>query len=213
VVRAHGAATATPFHLTPPVTRTETIVTRFAPLQTNPSRFGILSTPKHHRCYDCLFSQDFLTSKGFNLDNYGYYFDRNFAYDCAATPYYWSLLRKVDRWKKQHRERAVDLSWTDSGAGVVVLDSRRDALPVERRISGLEKELFLACTDTPVRKSALTEKLSTTSDKIESAIRSLDQQELIWTEGDFILGLAIPGAIVQEHRSRNWQQQWTALYS
>jgi ribosomal peptide maturation radical SAM protein 1 len=30
------------FHFTPPVTRTETIVTRFAPLQANPSRFGML---------------------------------------------------------------------------------------------------------------------------------------------------------------------------
>ena len=52
------------FHLTPPVTRTETIVTRFAPLQTDPRCFGVETTPRHHRCYDCLFSADFLARSG-----------------------------------------------------------------------------------------------------------------------------------------------------
>jgi ribosomal peptide maturation radical SAM protein 1 len=201
------------FHLTPPVSRTETIVTRFAPLQANPSRFGILTTPKHHRCYDCLFSPEFLASTGFNLDNYAYYFERNFAYDCAATPHYWSLLRQVDRWKQQHRERYVDLSWTESGADVVVFDSRRASHPVERRLSGIDKDVLLASSDIPVRRSALAEKLGAQEDEIETSIMSLDAHELIWIENDSILALPIPEGVVAAHRSRNWQQQWTSLYS
>src|SRR5262249_3249602 len=82
------------FHLTPPVTRTETIVTRFAPLQVNPSHFGSTSAPEHHRCYDCLFSEEFLSGTGFNLDNYAYYFERYFDYQPDTAPRYWSLIRQ-----------------------------------------------------------------------------------------------------------------------
>ena len=62
------------FHLTPPYSRTETIVTRFAPLQADPGRFGIATEPRHHRCYECLFSEEFLSRTQFELDNYAYYF-------------------------------------------------------------------------------------------------------------------------------------------
>jgi ribosomal peptide maturation radical SAM protein 1 len=200
------------FHLTPPVTRTETIVTRFAPLQTNPGRFGVSVRPKHHRCYDSLFSSEFLLNTGFVLDNYAYYFERNFAYEPEGTPHYWTLLRQVDHWKRQHRERIVDLSWKPSGAEILVLDSR-STRPVERRVGGTEKDVFLACADTPVRKTALAGQIGTSCEEIARCVASLDEHELIWTEDDYVLGLAMPETVVQQHRSRGWQQQWTALYS
>jgi ribosomal peptide maturation radical SAM protein 1 len=201
------------FHLTPPVTRTETIVTRFAPLQANPRRFGIDSTPTHHRCYDCLFSDDFLAATSFNLDNYAYYFERNFDYEREATPHYWSLLRQVDNWKRQHRERYVDLSWAASGSDVVVFDSRRTNEPVERRLSGADKDVFLTCMEKPMRRRALVDELDATDDQIEASVGALDRAGLIWTENDLVLGLAIPEGVVRAHRSRNWQQQWTALFA
>src|SRR5206468_4419678 len=36
------------YHLMPPVSRTETVVTRFAPLQMNPEKFGSSARPVHH---------------------------------------------------------------------------------------------------------------------------------------------------------------------
>jgi ribosomal peptide maturation radical SAM protein 1 len=201
------------FHLTPPVTRTETIVTRFAPLQANPNRFGIPTAPKHHRCYDCLFSDEFLSSTGFNLDNYAYYFERYFDFHPDAAPRYWSLIRQVDQWKRQHREGCVDLCWTNGGGQVVVLDGRRKSPPRERRLSGIEKEVFLACLEKPVPRSALAETVGANGNEIDSALNSLDRHELIWTEDNLVFGLAIPEAIVRDHRARGWQQQWTSLFS
>ncbi|MEO8679556.1 MAG: RiPP maturation radical SAM C-methyltransferase, partial [Vicinamibacterales bacterium] len=200
------------FHLTPPITRTETIVTRFAPLQMNPGRFGVKVQPRHHRCYDALFSAQFLANTGFTLDNYAYYFDRNFDYEPDAEPHYWALLRQVDHWKRQHRERVVDLSWKPAGAEIVVSDSR-PTREVERVVGGTEKDVFLACAEAPVRKTVIAQQLGASADEIARCLASLDEQELIWAEDDYIVGLAIPEAVVQQHRSKGWQQQWTALFS
>jgi len=62
-------------------------------------------------------------------------------------------------------------------------------------------------------EAALAEKLGAREDEIETSITSLDAHELIWIENDSILGLPIPEGVVAAHRSRNWQQQWTSLYS
>src|SRR5207253_7913709 len=53
------------YHLSPPVARTQTVITRFAPLQVDPKRFG-MTQHRHHPCYDVLFSEDFLTASGFD---------------------------------------------------------------------------------------------------------------------------------------------------
>jgi hypothetical protein len=200
------------YHLTPPITRTETIVTRFAPLQINPGRFGVTVRPRHHRCYDSLFSSEFLSNTGFALDNYAYYFDRNFEYEPEAEPLYWTLLRQVDNWKRQHRERIVDLSWKPVGDQILVFDSRPTEA-VERLVGGTEKDVLLACAEMPVKKTLLARQLGASCDEITRCLALLDEQQLIWTEDDYIMGLAIPDAVVQQHRSRGWQQQWTALYA
>jgi hypothetical protein len=99
------------------------------------------------------------------------------------------------------------------GGEIVVVDTRRATRPVKERLSGIDKEVFLASSDIPIRKSTLAEKLGTREDEIETSITSLDRLELIWIENDSILSLAIPEAVVAVHQSRNWQQQWTSLYS
>ena len=43
------------YHLMPPISRTEVIVTRFAPLQADPARFGVEKTPVHHESTMCCF--------------------------------------------------------------------------------------------------------------------------------------------------------------
>jgi hypothetical protein len=80
-------------------------------------------------------------------------------------------------------------------------------------VGGTEKDVFLACADTPVRKTALAGQIGTSCEEIARCVASLDEHELIWTEDDYVLGLAMPETVVQQHRSRGWQQQWTALYS
>jgi hypothetical protein len=53
-----------------------------------PPGIEILNAFPHHRCYDCLFSQEFLLRTQFELDNYAYYFRRNFKYGADVVPHH-----------------------------------------------------------------------------------------------------------------------------
>jgi hypothetical protein len=172
------------FHLTPPYSRTETIVTRFAPLQMDPHRFGVATKPRHYRGYDCLFSEEFLSRTQFELDNYAYYFRRNFEYSPDAVPHYWALTTLIDRWKRQHLNRAVELTWADDSLG---------------------------CLDKPIARRELADDVGASASDTEAAIAALDRDELIWTEDELVFGLAVPESIASDHRARGWQGQWTSV--
>jgi len=198
------------FHLTPPFSRTETIVTRFAPLQTDPNRFGTTEA-QHHRCYDCLFSQEFLSRTQFELDNYAYYFRRNFKYGADVVPHHWTVATLIDLWKRQHTQRAVELTWADDSERVTIVDSRRRADPVVREISGFARKIFLGCLEKPIPRRELAVEVGASRGEAEAAIDALDRDELIWTEDELVFGLAIPEAVAADHRVRGWQRQWTSV--
>ena len=199
------------FHLTPPYSRTETIVTRFAPLQMDPHRFGVATKPRHYRGYDSLFSEEFLSRTQFELDNYAYYFRRNFEYSPDAVPHYWALTTLIDRWKRQHLNRAVELTWADDSERVTIVDSRRREAPVVREISGLTRDVFLGCLDKPIARRELADDVGASASDTEAAIGALDRDELIWTEDELVFGLAVPESIASDHRARGWQGQWTSV--
>ena len=200
------------FHLTPPVTCSETIVTRFAPMHDRPACFGVSTKPRHHPCYDTLFSAGFLAKSGFTLDNYAYYFDRYYDYEEDAQPLYWQICRQVDQWKKQHRERDVTLSWESAGDRVRIRDSRHGEL-TETTLTTSQSALYSACNHVAVRRQFLTERSGVDAESLDRDMDVLDSLGLIWTEGDLVLGLATPHAIVTAHCARRWQQRWTSLYA
>ena len=200
------------FHLTPPVTCAETIVTRFAPMQDRPARFGVSVKPRHHRCYDTLFSADFLARTGFALDNYAYYFERYFNYEDDAPPLYWMMCRQVEQWKRQHREREVTLTWEAVDGRLLIRDCRQ-ADAIETWLTPLQSNLYRACIDAPVRRQFLVERHGAEPDAVGETLELFDRLGLIWTEGDLILGLATPHSVTVSHNTRHWQQQWTSLYA
>ena len=112
------------YHLTPPISRNETVVTRFAPLQVSPARFGVTSQALHHACYDVLFSKEFLRTTGFSLDSYAYYFGRNFQYAEYLEVSYAQLRYQVDHWKEQHRLHFVELSYFPVESCLQITDTR-----------------------------------------------------------------------------------------
>ena len=63
-------------------------------------------------------------------------FRRNFEYSPDAVPHYWALTTLIDRWKRQHLNRAVELTWADDSERVTIVDSRRQEAPVVREFSG-----------------------------------------------------------------------------
>jgi hypothetical protein len=164
-------------------------------------------------CYDALFSKEFLTSTGFVLDNYAYYFDRNYDPDPVSSPYYWTLIRLVDRWKQQHRERKVYLSFRTDGDKMVIQDTRRSAKNSVRNISKLQQQILLASNLVPITRKALFEQVAGTEDEIEECLEWLDKQELIWLEDEQILSLPVPHDVSQQHFRNGWPQQWTAIFS
>ncbi|OIJ43999.1 RiPP maturation radical SAM C-methyltransferase [Massilia timonae] len=201
------------YHLTPPVSRTETIVTRFAPLQADPARFGLSSKPRHHRCYDVMFSQAFQEEHDFRLDDYAYYFARGFEYPQELGTLYRMLVEQVDHWKAQHRDRDVYLYYVDDGEALTVHDSRFGA-ECTRHFDGLERRLLLACDDATQTLDAITLALPEFHrDAIAPAAQLLaDEYRLLWREGEHYLSLAVPEEVWQRHIAGNWPKSWTANY-
>jgi ribosomal peptide maturation radical SAM protein 1 len=203
------------YHLMPPISRTEVIITRFAPLQADPARFGIQQRPVHHECYDVLFSTEFLQSTGFDLDNYCYYFKRHFQYGPGLYELYGQLVLQVNHWKEQHKVRDVYLSYRRDN-GTYHFEDTRFGEPEERRLSGLLSAVYNECDSAAVPEPALAQRLGlTTPDQraeLSNAVQELDSMRLIWREDDTIFGLGTPADSTHSVLDRPWRACWGGLY-
>lgn len=205
------------YHFTPPVSRTETVVTRFAPLQTDPNRFGISYKARHHRCYDVFFSQNFLREHPFSLDDHAYYFDRHFTYGEELPELYSMLVLQVENWKRQHREREVYLYYIDAPNEdrLEVFDGRFDEETCFE-LRGAARHVYLTCDMKPVEERVLREDLHArgfvADDDLTSAISVLNERRLLWREKDQLLGVAVPYDVWAKHRESSWPRTWTANY-
>ena len=203
------------YHLIPPVSRTRTVVTKFAPLQVNPERFGIASAAKHHKCYNVIFSEDFLYETGFSLDDYAYYFERNFEYSAELSSIYHAIVKQVDHWKSLHRTRFVELSIAENSAGACVIDSRYSN---ERySINELQLAILKSSDLKPVSLARLASAISLEHPDIsfkmvEDAISELDERRLIWQDQGFILSLVVPKAISDDREKTSWNKKWFSIY-
>lgn len=202
------------YHLTPPISRTETIVTRFAPLQSTPERFGLTTRATHHHSFDALFSKDFLKG-GFRLDEYCYYFERNFEFDAELRDLYRALVHQANHWKKVHRDQSPILSMRDQGDVILVRDSRFGE-DKEYCVTGLPAEIYRICDATFHSVASICQKLGDATKggraTVQEAVKWLDERRLVWTEGNDVLALAIPDDIVDSHIATDWPRTWTAIY-
>ena len=205
------------YHFTPPVSLTETVITRFAPLQADPGRFGISQEAKHHRCYDVFFSQNFLREHSFSLDDHAYYFDRHFQYSSELSKLYAMLIIQVKNWKQQHRERDVYLYYVDSPAKdmLEVFDSRFGE-NMRFELHGVERHAYLACDANPVTEQALRKYLLDCGFSAKDVTHAIDvvinELRLLWHEKDQLLGIAVPYKVWARHRENGWPKTWTANY-
>jgi ribosomal peptide maturation radical SAM protein 1 len=204
------------YHLAPPVSRTEVVVTRFAPLQTTPGRFGIDPKPVHHECYDTLFSEEFLDRTRFSLDDYCYYFRRSFEYSRDQKVVYDQIVHQVDHWKKLHQQRFVELSVEPVDGLLTVRDSRFRAVTEEYTLTAEASFLYQQVSERPTNiVGVLTRAAATNSPtpaRLSAALEELDEKRLIWREKDLVVGLAVPKQISDQHRESRWPQRWLSLY-
>ncbi|HEY0641530.1 MAG TPA: hypothetical protein VGD67_28200 [Pseudonocardiaceae bacterium] len=106
-------------HLDPPATRLPVQVTRYAPLQLSPARFGIPSA-SYDPSYDLLFSERYLDRSGFDLGAYCYYFARPFENSVRLSSIYRRIDALVDHWRAAARHRHPALTWRPGPAGIIV---------------------------------------------------------------------------------------------
>jgi ribosomal peptide maturation radical SAM protein 1 len=199
------------YHLAPPVSRTEVIVTRFAPLHADPGIFQIQTTPRHHKCYDVLFSRDFLDRTRFSLDDYAYYFERYHTFTKELNPLYQELAFVVDYWKGQHHERQVFLSYSVEDGKVRVRDSRFGEVR-DFTLDALQSRVYLACDEAPRTHKKLCEELALGHDELNAALEFLDEERLVWREGEQAIGLAVEEQIVEERLQSAWIKTWASIY-
>lgn len=204
------------YHLIPPISRNETVVTRFAPLQADPARFGIATSAVHHLSYDVLLSQKFLAESGFSLDSYAYYFDRNFSYAPELELVYSQMCIQIDHWKNQHRIRFVELSYIVRNDHVEVVDSRFGG-EESYALSRVASQMYLACDQRPTPLDKLRLICDGNDlmpeDTFEQALSELKARRLVWIEGSYALGLAIDRAVTDAHKQTGWCKAWWSLYT
>ena len=202
------------YHLIPPISRTETIITRFAPLQQDPARFGIAQQAVHHPCYDVVFSQQMLARTGFDFDRYCYYFDRHFEYAPGLSPLYRQLVMQIEHWKKQHAERDVRLTRQFDGAFIEVVDSRYGA-PLEFRLEGTVAAVYRECDDHFIAMHELLDRLDNQgigAAAVDAALDTLDHHRLIWRDGALVVGLATDAQATAKRELSRWKRRWKGLH-
>ena len=196
------------YHLDPPLSRTEVQITRYAPLQANPRRFGIPHA-RYEPSYELIFSSHFLERTGFDLNDYCYYFERPFENSPELAARYRELTVIIDRWKRLHVERPVELSYELGPQGMTTFDSRESAGGVTIELDELETLVYIRTVDEPVATRALLQTLRSEQEPSDvlDVIARLEQHGLIFRDGESLLGLALPRTPAKQvtaGRERAW---------
>lgn len=180
-------------HLDAPVTRVEVQVTRYAPLQVNPARFGIPEA-EYDPSYEVVFSEGFLARTGFDLNRYCYYFERPFQNPPALEAVYRRLVDEIDRWNQVRAEREVALWYEESETGLRVFDSRADAEGREFLLYGDDALVYPWCAAAPITVEQLAEGLADQlpPERVRAAVERLDAEALLFRDGRSVIGLALP---------------------
>lgn len=197
-------------HLAPPANRTRMLVTRYAPMQTEPQRFALRPTG-HEPSYDLIFSPSYLRQSGFDLDRYCYIFDSSFEPPPRLSRLYRDIDRLCGAWKATYCEREPSLLYELDGQGRMRLDDQRYATPRLHQLDADATAVMLAA-ERPRTAEALAKDLPQLAD-VDATIAALDAAELIYRDNHRILSLALPRKDVAPRRlwSDNYEQRWQAL--
>jgi ribosomal peptide maturation radical SAM protein 1 len=178
-------------HLDPPATRLEVQVTRYAPMQVNPGRFGIPAAT-YEPSYDLVFSECFLARTGFNLSKYCYFFARPFQNSVRLERIYRRIDALVDHWSAATRQRKVSLEWRNIEQRIVVTDTRLDPSGVAITLDEAQGMILMALR-TPRSVTGLARHgLDLDHDQVIAALSAMDRLGLVLRDGNRWLSLVLP---------------------
>ncbi len=108
----------------------------------------------------------------------------------------WKAVRKkIGQWQAFHASRnnpeVPPLSYRDGGSFLVIRQELPDSRPLQHRLKGLSRKIYLAC-DTPVSRQELLEQFpQVTERQLTVFLADLDQKNLLFSTPDANLALAI----------------------
>jgi len=198
-------------HLDPPSTRARIQITRYAPLQADPKRFGFGSL-RHECSYDLIFSESFLQRSGFDLDRYCYIYELPFEPAPRLAQTYREIEAHCDAWTAAYSDsdRDVDLLYdTEAGGDLLVHDSRE--LPARTHKLDANAARVLMAAETPRTVASLKKELSDISESsFETSLKRLDELGLLFQDDGKILSLALNRSTVvpRRHWWDNHETRW-----
>ncbi|MFN8096947.1 MAG: RiPP maturation radical SAM C-methyltransferase [Dermatophilaceae bacterium] len=178
------------YHLDPPHGCQPVEVTRFAPLQAAPERFGIARAGPA-TLYDVIFSPGFLRRSGFDLGAYAYYFQRTFNPSRQLRKVYAQLVLQVDHWKALQAQREVILGCERIPDGVRIVDSRFGE-PVVTELVGLDAMVVEETLGEAKTVAGIAARVRATEVDVAQSLGRLVAGRLVLREEERYLGLAIP---------------------
>jgi ribosomal peptide maturation radical SAM protein 1 len=182
------------YHLDPPMSYIEVLITRFAPLQQQHVAFGGTRSPTYHPYYDVVFDERTLESFGFDLERYCYYFTKHYELSPELRRLYQLLGHQVAHWQNRYRDEAQpELTASRRDDRIHVLDTRFS----HRREFSLEPlaTRVYECVDTKIAnpsqiRSGMAGTVSIA--EIEDILDRLVRDRVVLREGNQYVGLAIP---------------------
>jgi len=200
-------------HLDPPSNRGRIQITRYAPLQADPQRFG-LGPSQHEHSYDLIFSEEYLRSSGFDLDRYCYMFEIPFEPSTRLARAYREIQRCCDEWTAADRSREIDLvyDYDEDGATVLVHDTRREPA-IKHRLDANESAVLLAASE-PCTLDSLQRRFSDSGLAIfNAALDRLRILGLVFEDSGKIVALALPreALVARRHWWSNYGTRWQRL--
>jgi ribosomal peptide maturation radical SAM protein 1 len=175
-------------HLDPPISCVPVQITRFAPLQTHPGRFGI-DEADPEPCYDLVFSRDFLEQTGFDISDYCYYFLRPFENSPRLQRIYESIEKFCRGWSEVAARGTARLYWVEDGDGLLIHDGRRKLEEVYRL--GPHQSRILAQCERPTSLRALQDANPSISN-VSGIVTELEGLGLLFRDEAKVVSIVLP---------------------
>jgi len=188
------------YHLAPPYSYIPVQTTRFAPMQTDPKRFGITQSLHCEHAYEIILSSAYRRKIGFDLDNYCYIFETPYEFDPVCAELYNLLVYQISHWIQLYTQREPRLSYRVEGSTVEYFDSRYQEEPRILRFGCEHGWVQAGISGRIVTREQLVRELKERLDRarIFEVLEELAAERLIYQEGDGVTGLAFPEVCYQK---------------
>ena len=174
-------------HLDPPVSTVPVQITRFAPMQTNPQRFGITSGDPAPS-YALILSEEYRQKSGFDMRDFCYYFERTYENAPKLERLYDQINEITQQWKKAIMHSPRTLTREVEETEWLIRDNRWE-VQKSYRLDSEYARILAACTIPTHRNELVSEGESYES--LDQKLQGLMKLGLVFLDGDKAVSLVM----------------------